>query len=502
MCLAFRRQAHGWCTTVKFTISELMSKAGRRDQRLRALLIFILAAAVAGVGSLAIYAHAQIAVRNQGYVPFSDAPINYRSEKLNDPVAKLRQRLDQGKVTLQYDPEFGYLKSVLTLLDVPIDSQTLVFSKTSFQYKKISPEHPRALYYNDDVYVGRVHDGKAIEIVSFDPTQGAIFYLLDEQKADHPTFERAELDCTQCHIAAGTRGVPGVLLRSIYPTSTGTLATNSKSFITDQESPLRERWGGWYVTGVSDAQASMGNAIVADSSSPDSVKTADGTRLTALSPRFDANAYLTSDSDLIAHLVLAHQTQMHNLITLTNYKTRLALFAAANRNKAAGLPEDSPLLDTDRQQFEKPAEQLLRYLLFVNEAPLSDSSMKAVDADSAFAKEFAARGPRDRKGRSLRDFDLRSRIFKYPCSYLIYSESFDSLPEPAKGYVYHRLLEILTGQDKSSDFAKLAEQDRRAILEILLATKVGLPDEWRNYAKSNRLHVHLAQAHSGQSGRG
>jgi hypothetical protein len=466
------------------------------------LLLLLLALWIMSLCWLVLRAYGQIAVRNQGYVPYSDAPINYRSENLNDPVARLQQQLNEGKATLEYEPDFGYLKSVLKLLKVPVDSQTLVFSKTSFQYKKISPEHPRALYYNDDVYVGRVHEGKAIEIVSFDPMQGAIFYLLDERKVDHPTFQRAELDCTQCHIAAGTRGVPGVLLRSVYPTSTGTQAPSSKSFITDQESPLKERWGGWYVTGASHAQPGLSNAVVEEPAQAGAAPPADVKRLIALSRPFDPVSYLTPDSDLVAHLVLAHQTQMHNLITLTNYKTRLALYAAANRNKNAALPADTPLSESDRQQFERPAEQLLRYLLFVNEAPLSDSAAETIDKDSAFAKEFSARAPRDHQGRTLREFDLRKRIFKYPCSYLIYSDSFDSLPEPAKSYVYHRLLEILTGQDKSQDFVGLSEDNRRAILEILLATKAGLPEEWRHYAKSNHVHVHLAQTRSRQSRQG
>ena len=103
--------------------------------------------------------HGQIAVKNQGYVPFSEEPINYRSENLTDPVALLQKRIDHGEVKLDYEPKHGYLKSVLEKLAIPIDSQTLVFSKTSFQYKKISPEAPRALYFNDDVYVGQVHDG-------------------------------------------------------------------------------------------------------------------------------------------------------------------------------------------------------------------------------------------------------------------------------------------------------------------------------------------------------
>ena len=151
-------------------------------------------------------AHGQIAVKNQGYVPFSEEPINYRSGNLTDPVALLQKRIDRGKVKLDYEPKHGYLKSVLEKLAIPVDSQTLVFSKSSFQYKKISPEQPRALYFNDDVYIGQVHDGKVIEVVSFDPAQGAIFYILDEHQSDHPVFQRAELDCTQCHVAAGTAG--------------------------------------------------------------------------------------------------------------------------------------------------------------------------------------------------------------------------------------------------------------------------------------------------------
>ena len=217
---------------------------------------------------LALPVKAQIAVRNQGYIPYSEAPINYRSQDLSDPVALLQKQIEEGKVSLAYDQDHGYLKSVLALLKVPASSQTLVFSKTSFQYPKISPDHPRALYYNDDVYVGAVHQGNAIEIVSFDPKQGAIFYLLDERKLDKPAFQRAELDCTQCHIASGTRGVPGVLLRSVFPTQTGTLTPRAPSYITDQESPWKQRFGGWYVSGEL-AKLSMGNSAVTDIPAPD-----------------------------------------------------------------------------------------------------------------------------------------------------------------------------------------------------------------------------------------
>jgi hypothetical protein len=463
------------------TLSQGSRRRTANGRRSQATLIGLMAA----IASLS--GHAQIAVRNQGYIPYSDPPISYRSEDLSDPVAKLERDIEQGKARVQYDPEHGYLPSVLELLKVPVDSQTLVFSKTSFQYPKISSEHPRALYFNDDVYVGSVHEGKAVEIVSFDPKQGAIFYLLDERKVEKPAFQRAELDCTQCHIAAGTRGVPGVLLRSVYPDPTGTLVAGMKSFITDQESPFSERWGGWYVTGAQGLLGpNMGNAAI-DEGKTGQAGDENATKLSALAPRFNASSYLLPTSDVVAHLVLAHQTQMHNLITLTNYKTRLALYAQSAAGSGKAPPADNPLPQNLRQQIERPAEQLLRYLLFANETPLPGTDRQKIVGASPFAKEFEARGIRDSKGRSLRDFDLSTRLFRYPCSYLIYSDAFDSLPEPANGYVYHRLLEILRGEDRSADFARLSSDDRRAILEIVLATKAHLPDEWKDYAKSNHL---------------
>jgi hypothetical protein len=428
-------------------------------------------------------ARGQVAVRNQGYVPFSEEPINYRTAPVSDPVFKLQQRLDRGETKLVYEPGRGYLKSVLELLDVPVSSQSLVFSKTSFQFRKISPQTPRALYFNDDVYVGWVRDGKVIEVVSFDPKQGAIFYILDEKKAEKPVFERAELDCTQCHVAAGTRGVPGVLLRSIYTKPTGTQAAQTDSFTTGHQSPLSERFGGWYVTGFYGKQTHMGNVVVADPEQPERLDRAAGASVTDLSTKFDVTPYLSAHSDIVAQLVQAHQTQMHNLITLTNYQTRLALYAEAARDKAVGRPVVTPLSDAARKQYEAPAEELVRYLLFADEAPLEGR----IKGSSNYTTEFAARGPRDSRGRSLRDFDLQKRLFKYPCSYLVYSEAFDALPGPAKEYVYRRLREVLTGRDQSPAFARLGAEDRRAILEILLATKPELsnywPDEWRKYAR-------------------
>jgi hypothetical protein len=423
---------------------------------------------VAGADSeTAITQVGHVVVKNQGYLPFADAPINYRSSKLDDPVARLDKQLERGQIKLHYDSQHGYLKSVLDALHISVSSQTLVFSKTSFQYPEISPAAPRALYYNDDVYVGQVHAGRFLEFVSFDPVQGAIFYVLDEHRDKHPRFERSEVDCIQCHVAPSTKGIPGVMLRSVFTKPDGTANGAARSYVTGQESPIAQRWGGWYVTAKNGTQGGMANVLSSDPQHPEQLDRAAGTNLSSLAGHFDTSAYLTNTSDIVALMVLAHQTQMHNWITLTNYQTRIALAD----------PKETP--EDLRKRVEAPAEQLVRYLLFTNEVPLQTP----IGGTSDFARQFSARGPRDSQGRSLRDFDLQKRIFKYPCSYLIYSEAFDAIPSPAKDYVYRRLFDILSGREQAPEFASLSSQDRRAILEILVATKPGLPEEWKQFVR-------------------
>ncbi len=413
----------------------------------------------------------RVVEKNQGFLPFADAPIKYRSSELNDPVAKLEKRLERGELKLHYDSRHGYLKSILDALHISLSSQTLVFSKTSFQFPNINPAAPRALYYNDDVYVGQVHDGRFLEFASFDPMQGAIFYVMDERRDKHPRFERSEVDCIQCHVAPSTKGIPGVMLRSVFTKPDGTADAAARSFVTGQESPLSQRWGGWYVTAKNGSQDGMANVLISDPQHPEQLDRAAGANLTSLAGHFDTAAYLTGSSDIVALMVLAHQTQMHNWITLTNYQTRIALF---NAGQSSG-----PASEEARKRFEAPAEQLVRYLLFTNEVPLQTP----VAGTSDFARQFTARGPRDSAGRSLRDFDLQKRIFKYPCSYLIYSEAFDAIPAPAKDYIYRRLFDILSGREQGPEFASLSSQNRRAILEILVATKPGLPEPWKQFVR-------------------
>jgi hypothetical protein len=125
--------------------------------------------------------------------------------------------------------------------------------------------------------------------------------------------------------------------------------------------------------------------------------------------------------------------------------------------------------------IETTTEATLRYLLFAEEV-----SLKApIRGTSAFATWFEKQGPWDVKGRSLRQFDLQTRLLKHPCSFMIYSEAFDALPEMARRHLYRRLWEVLNGEDPAPEFRKIPAETRQAIREILTATKKDLPVAWR-----------------------
>lgn len=406
---------------------------------------------------------------------FESEPINYNQARPSDAVQMLLRSIERGDAKLEYDNKYGYLKSVLEHLHVPVSSQMLVFSKTSFQLRRISPQRPRAVYFNDDVYVGWVQGGDVVEMACADPRLGAVFYTLSQEKLDNPQVRRDRGQCIVCHASSRTLGVPGHLVRSVYPSRSGQPFFGSGTFTTDHRSPFKERWGGWYVTGVHGKQRHMGNVWVTDRNHPEQLDTEDGANVTDLSGRLNTDPYLSPHSDIVALMVLEHQTRMHNLITRANFETRSARHYDQIMNQAMDRPADH-CSDSTKRRIESAAEKLVEYMLFADEFQLSEPVKGTAD----FAAEFSARGPRDSKGRSLRDFDLTKRIMKYPCSYLIYSKAFDSLPDEAKDQVYRHLFDVLTGQNDSHRFDHLTTADRRAILEILQETKANLPSYWND----------------------
>jgi hypothetical protein len=365
---------------------------------------------------------------------------------------------------------------VLEALQIPQSSQVLVFSKTSLQRHRISPWSPRAIYFRDDLYVGFCRVGQVLEVSAVDPQLGAVFYTLDQQEVDLPKFTRQTDACMICHASSQTKNVPGHVIRSVFADRGGEPILSMGTFRVDQTTAMDRRWGGWYVTGTHGKQSHMGNMFVRNRNEDRETiaKNPEGQNVTDLKNFLDTSRYLTPHSDIVALMVLEHQTESQNLIARASFQTRIALYDQAMLNKELGRSPDY-WSETTERRIRNVADPLVRYLLFCEEAGLTD----AIRGTSTFAADFEKKGPRDKKGRSLRDFDLERRLFKYPCSYLIYSDSFEQMPAAVKEYVYQQIYDVLTNRHHGGGFDHLSAGDRQAILEILRDTKKDLPDYWR-----------------------
>jgi len=396
-------------------------------------------------------AHAQL---DGSVISLEHPAIGYRLQPLRNPVADLQERLALGKTQLAFDdrPGIGYLPALLRELRVPLESQLLVYSKTSLQQRLIAPDRPRAIFFNDELAVGSVQGG-LIEIAVQDAKQGGVFYTLD-RVAGQPRLQR-EGSCLGCHYAHATLGVPGFFARSIPTAADGQILPWLGNLTVDHSAPLAERWGGWYVTGDVGSQAHYGNALVEDNRARSLPALPLGVPEQLPAPL--AASYLTPYSDAVAHLVLEHQLEAMNVLTRVGWEYRVA---SADGGTATDLA--------------RSIEDAVDYLLFVGEA-----TIERIAGTSGFAERFAALGPSDDRGRSLRQLQLDGRLMRYPLSYVIYSPAFDALPSEALDAIYRRLWDVLSGNLEDARYVKLAPADRDAIVEILVATKPGLPDYFR-----------------------
>ncbi len=368
----------------------------------------------------------------------STPAIAYNTAPVHNAISELNRRLDEGSAALSFDPASGYLRSALNALKVPIESQVLVYTQTSLQAQKINMQNPRAIYFTDEVSVAWVRGGLVLEAWAQDPKQGTIFYTLDQQASATPRFGR-QLSCLSCHLTWDTLGVPGPSVLTTFPRKDDRDYANGH--IVDHRSDIDERWGGWYVTGKQVPPRHMGN-LPLFMSPPFPARSA--TRQ-SMEGAFDLNGYPTPYSDIVALLVLEHQAHMLNLITRAGWESRVG----------------NPL------RVREAVNTLVDYMLFVDEAPLPGR----VEGSSNFAETFEAIGPRDAKGRSLRDLQLDARLMRYPLSYMIYSAAFDGLPADARNLTYQRLREVLSGTDTREHYAYLTPELRRAIVDILESTK-------------------------------
>ena len=365
--------------------------------------------------------------------------ISYNTAPTSTVIDDLNDRIEKGTLKLNYSNDNGYLKSVLSALNVPVESQVLVYTGTSLQAPKINMQNPRAIFFTDTLAVAWVRTGVVLEIAAQDPRQGTIYYTIDQTPQAAPHFSR-RLDCLSCHLSWDTLAVPGPLVLSTFPRKSDKDYANG--FAVDHYSSIAERWGGWYVTGKRVPMKHMGNFPLIMPKPLDYPPPA----RTSVDGMFDLDGYPTHHSDIVALLILEHQAHATNLITRLAWEARVG--------HADKVPE--------------AINNLVDYLLFVDEANFSEGR---IEGSSGFTEKFESLGPKDSRGRSLRDLDLQSRIMKYPLSYMIYTPAFDALPADIKATIARKIKSVLNGEDPAAKWAHLSAPTRQAILEILKDTK-------------------------------
>ena len=343
-------------------------------------------------------------------LPFRAVPIDYPSDELDDAVVTLKRRLVDGEVVLTHHESSGYLRDLLKHLDIPVESQALVFSRTSVHKRWISPKTPRAIYFNDEVSVGWVPGAPVLEIAAHDPVKGAIFYTLAQTPAGRldadgvARFQREER-CLTCHVSTSTLNVPGHLLRSFMVDDRGE-PQNGYSPVT-QATRFPQRWGGWYVTGRADQLIHMGNLVGPKDAARHEEEPAFRGTVGDLKSLVDLSRYPTDSSDLVALLVLQHQLQFYNLVTRVQFEYQLDCQSDAE-------------------------ERLARYALMEDEASLPGPVAGSTD----YAVRYQALGSKGHA--ALRELDLETRLYRNRLSPLVKSRSFESLPAEVKTRLWKR----------------------------------------------------------------
>jgi hypothetical protein len=381
--------------------------------------------------------------------------LNYGKTPPNDRFSALLKDIEAGKVALQAAPgDQGYLMSLLETLGIDPSSQVLVFSKTSLKQRFITSQNPRALYFNDQVYVGYTPGSRTLEVAAMDPVQGPVFFDFQQDPATTPRAEQETSRCLRCHDSYSLTGggVPRFMLSSGLVNSNGEIVSHEISEITTTATPIARRWGGLYVTGTHGKQPHMGNFFVEDQDSLAALDTTTWGNRTSLEEFTPLTDYPRKTSDIVALLVLEHQMEVQNALTRLSFESRTRLDAGETLDAAVLDELTTPLLDS---------------LFMAHEAPLNDT----VAGTSGYAEWFQGQGPKTPDGRSLRELDLKTHTFRYPLSYLIYSPAIDALPEAVRMHLFSRIRGVLQDAPDAPDYPNLNADLRAGITAILRATK-------------------------------
>lgn len=407
---------------------------------------------------------------------YEQPPINYSKSQPHDAISRLEKQLASGKIKFSGEDK-QIVHTLLHELQVPEQSQIVVFSKTSFQRKRIEPSHPRALYFSDSCYVGWVPGG-LVEVATIDPQLGPVFYSFDPHEPvvkGTPPFTR-DGDCLTCHATSGVNNMPGLFARSVFPDDTGEPLLRHGSELVDYRTPFDHRWGGWYVTGQHGTATHRGNVFAHEKGDELVVDFTKGANITNLSSFFDTNNYLRGSSDIVALMVFEHQLAMQDAIIQAGFRCRRMMdYQQKLQHDLKETVTDEPTYDSVKSVFASSARDVADCLLFKDEATLPDGIKGSPDFQHAFqanAKTVKGVG-------SLKDISLDGHLFKNRCSYLIYSESFLALPKLLKDRVYDLLGKALKSKTPDERYSYLTDDERKRIVTILRATHPDLAVKWR-----------------------
>lgn len=407
---------------------------------------------------------------------YEQPPISYSDSTAHDAISRLQDRLNKRELKFE-GTEKEVVAQVLKAMGISEKTQVVLFSKTSVQRVRISPQNPRAFYFNDETYIGYVPGG-LIEGAAIDPELGPIFYAFDptERSARQVQRFRRDQNCLSCHAANFTRDIPGVFVRSVFAEATGSPIFSAGSEVVDYTTPLEQRWGGWYVTGRHGALRHRGNAFASDNGKEVTLDVEKGANLDKLNQFYDTTLHLEPTSDIGSLMVLEHQLAFQQTLTRAVHECRRMLHYQHGLQESFKEPiTDTPSYDSVKSVFANNAQAVLDVLLYKDEAKLPDGGIKG---SKAFVKAYQDGGRRTKDGRSLRDLDFKTRIARYRCSHLIYTEQFQKLPKPLFAQVVERLGHILTDPKPEKRYAYLADDERKAIAEILRETAPAITAAW------------------------
>lgn len=385
-------------------------------------------------------------INAQRFIDYEIGPINYSNSKPDNKIEKLQAQLSTKKKALINEPRFGFLKSLLKELKINEASQVLVFSKSSLQSHFVGPKTPRAIYFNDSTFVGYVnHPSGMIEMAVADNNRGISFYTLDQSENLKPEIQLQNNQCLTCHGGTRSLGVPGLMVRSVFTDNEGRLLFSAGGNHTDHSTSLENRWGGWYVTGHSGNQKHLGNFFLKDKKRPLHPDNTKGVNLNMLDSFFDTDDYLRPESDIVSLMVMEHQIDVLNCITRVIYESKIGTIS----NECTGL--------------NTAVEDLVKKLLFCLEAPLTNP----IKGGEAFKKYFENSFEEGTLGKTLRQLNLKNRIFKHSLSYMITSDAFENLPSEARKKVLKRIMQIVQSDQKLQGFEHLQAADKKSIQELL-----------------------------------